>query len=236
MIERLAWLGLAAIDPDELAIFYEDTLGLQRVDPPSTPIAPTPEAAFDVGGDYLAIRSLRSIPAGGVHTHFAIAVSSQRYDVLLERLSRMGSVEERRFGSYRSLYWFDPAGHCVEFGERPDVADGVGGVFEVVLEVSDLAEATTRYEPLGFEIVDQGSDRARNRLRGAFDLELWEPQLGIADGRGGAHVELGVYADDPTRDATSIAVGESTLEDVSGWHCVRDRDNHRLCFTGVENA
>ncbi len=233
MIERLAYLGLAATDPEEVADFYAETLDLPRTDPESTPIEPVPAVAFDVGGEYLAIRSLRSIPSGGVHTHFAIAVSTEWYDALFDRLSDLGQVTERRFGENRSLYWFDPAGHCVEFGERTYLEGSHGGIFEVVLEVSDLDEATARYERLGFTTVDQGDERVRRRLRGAFDLELWEPQLGIGDGRGGAHVELGLYSDDPAADASIVTDRDIGAPETTPWLCVRDPDNHHLCFANV---
>jgi len=82
----------------------------------------------------------------------------------------------------------------------------------VVLEVEELEPARVFYRRLGFEPVDYGDERRRVRMSGGdVDLELWEPQLGLADGRGGVHVDWGITAEDPavaadrvTRDALSI--------------------------------
>lgn len=228
MIVGLEWLGLSALDPEATAGFYESTLGLNRVDPREVDGTPRPRAAFAVGDGHLVIRSLRDVPSGGVHTHFAITVTSERYEGTLATLRKRGPVTERTFGGHRSLYWFDPAGHCVEFAERPVVTGGIGELFEVVLEVVDLDRAEARYNRVGFETVDRGRERPRARLRGAFDLELWEPHLGIATARGGAHVELGLQSDAIESDASTIAAANERPRVEGAWRSVRDPDGHEL--------
>ena len=66
----------------------------------------------------------------------------------------------------------------------------VGGVNELVLEVADLARAERFYsELLGFPVVERWEHReAVWVLAGATRIGLWTPQVGIAGGRGGAHV------------------------------------------------
>jgi catechol 2,3-dioxygenase-like lactoylglutathione lyase family enzyme len=73
------------------------------------------------------------------------------------------------------------------------VPDGipVTGVNELVLEVVDLGASERFYaEVLGLPVVERWPDRgafwvmAGERTR----IGLWLPQLGIANGRGGAHV------------------------------------------------
>ncbi|PSP79661.1 fosmidomycin resistance protein [Halobacteriales archaeon QS_1_68_20] len=107
--------------------------------------------------------------------------------------------------------------------DQSDAADAppIGGVFEVVLEVESLDRAESFYRPLGFDPVDRGDARRRVRLRGPVDLELWEPQLGIADARGGLHVDLGFEADP---DRVVDAVGDRACEVIDGDDGVRVRD------------
>jgi catechol 2,3-dioxygenase-like lactoylglutathione lyase family enzyme len=69
----------------------------------------------------------------------------------------------------------------------------VNGVSELVLEVDDLVEAERFYSGvLGFPVVDRWPDReaiwvmAGDRTR----IGLWRPQIGLAGGRGGAHVHF----------------------------------------------
>lgn len=67
----------------------------------------------------------------------------------------------------------------------------VTGVNELVLEVADLERASRFYsEVLGLPIVERWPERnavwvmAGERTR----IGLWTPQVGVAGGRGGAHV------------------------------------------------
>jgi catechol 2,3-dioxygenase-like lactoylglutathione lyase family enzyme len=69
----------------------------------------------------------------------------------------------------------------------------VTGVSELVLEVDDLAAAERFYgEVLGLPVVERWPDReavwvmAGDRTR----IGLWRPQVGLAGGRGGAHVHF----------------------------------------------
>jgi len=130
-------------------------------------------------------------PAGGLHTHFAFSIPAAEYDDWWDRLDDNYDLKEARFGPSRSLYLYDPDGNCVELGQQDVTGPGIDGIFEVVLEVADLERAQAFYEDLGFETVDEGDDRKRVRLHGPMALELWEPHLGIADARGGVHVDLG---------------------------------------------
>ncbi len=222
----LDWLTLTGADIEQLASYYREILELspRRADhqiagPPSTHVFDTPPGA-------LCLRELTAMPNGGIHTHFAIRVTPDRYGQLHERLSETEPVIERTFGGRRSLYRIDPAGHCVEFGEDPELASAVGPVFEVVLEVSDLDLAVDRYRPLGFDPIDSDDTRPRRRLRGPFDLELWEPHLGIANARGGCHVDLGLTVTDPHAAARHLAPSGKTPTQRDGRLFVRDGDGH----------
>lgn len=226
----LDWLAVAAADADALGAYYRDTLGLTPADPAGGVAGPPPAHAFATPPGRLCVRPLTVEPSGGVHTHFAIAVTPERYDRLHGRLAAAGPVVERTFGGRRSLYRTDPAGHCVEFGERPGLEASVGPVFEVVLEVADLDRALGRYAPLGFEPLGADGDRPRRRLRGPFDLELWEPHLGIADARGGCHVDLGLTADDPEAAARRLAPDGRAPRAVDDRWFVRDGDGHTWWF------
>jgi catechol 2,3-dioxygenase-like lactoylglutathione lyase family enzyme len=84
-------------------------------------------------------------------------------------------------------------------------------VNELVLEVADLDRAERFYsEMLGFPVVERWDQReAVWVLAGATRIGLWTPQVGIAGGRGGAHVHY----------ALQIA-GEDyrpTVERLRGW-------------------
>lgn len=72
----------------------------------------------------------------------------------------------------------------------------VTGVNELVLEVADLERATRFYsETLGLPIVERWPERnavwvmAGERTR----IGLWTPQVGVAGGRGGAHVHYAMH-------------------------------------------
>lgn len=227
----LDWLALAAASPGALAAYYRDRLGLDPVD--GDDIAGPPVAAsFETPPDRLVLRDHRTIPSGGVHTHFAVSVSPRRYDAIATRLRETGPLVERTFGGNRSLYRHDPAGHCVEFGERDGLDGPVGQIFEVVLEVADLDRAVSRYRQLGFEPIDGDPNRPRRRLGGPFDLELWEPHLGIDDARGGCHVDLGVTVDDPAATAAALADTADAGVERDGRLFVRDPDGHTWWLDG----
>ncbi|WP_096391153.1 VOC family protein [Halopenitus persicus] len=271
-VTGLTHLALEVRSLDRAREFYENRLGLGRERVRRT----DREVAYAVGGSgsRLVCRRPRAVPRGGVHTHFAFSTTADAYDDWLARCGDLDPVE-RTFGSYRSLYVDDPDGHCVEIGttegsagdgdagdrgddaeigDRHDEAPGLTGIFEVVLEVASVERSEAIYRSLGFEVVDRGSDRPRVRLRGPFDLELWEPHLGIAGARGGLHVDLGLASDDPEADAARIAnardstasdadVTDATaaagaLEPIDGGFRVRDPDGHRISIVagGADNT
>lgn len=228
-IDHLAWLALETSSPRASVDFYDRLVGFPLTDPDSLS-GPEGLVAFRVGEDVLGFRSPEADPRGGRHTHFAVTINPAGYDPLLERFERHGRVTERRFGANRSMYMLDPAGHVVEFGERPAVEAAYGGIFEVVFEVTDLDRATQRYRRLGFEPVDRGEDRPRIRLRGPFDLELWEPHRGIGGGRGGAGVELGLGTPDPVAALEALGVDPSEADARGDGLAWVDPDGHRLVF------
>jgi catechol-2,3-dioxygenase len=70
----------------------------------------------------------------------------------------------------------------------------VTGISELVLEVSDLERARRFYrDVLGFEETLYGegrNDRVWYLIGSSARLGLWTPQVGLAGGRGGAHVHF----------------------------------------------
>lgn len=80
----------------------------------------------------------------------------------------------------------------------------VTGVNELVLEVDDLAAAERFYGGvLGLPVVERWTEReaiwvmAGHRTR----IGLWRPQVGVAGGRGGAHVHFALHLADQDFDA-----------------------------------
>jgi len=230
VLTRLTHLALEVKDLDAARSFYVDRFGL----------TPTRESAhelrFVAGETTLHLRRPTGVPRGGLHTHYAFSAAPGTLAAWRERLADLGP-EEVDFGGYRSLYVYDPDGNCVEIGgeEGGDdgadaVADAPTGIFEVVLEVAALDVAEATYTALGFELVDRGESRRRVRLRGPMDLELWEPQHGLADARGGVHVDLGFETADPDAAADAIAEWTTAREAVDDGVRVRDDDGHWLTF------
>jgi catechol-2,3-dioxygenase len=196
------------------------------------------EARYRVGETDLVLREPSTVPRGGLHVHYALSTPAARYDGWLADLDDQFDVVEFDFGSARSLYVDDPDGHCVEIGTGGEGGEeSLTGVFEVALEVEDLARAETFYGDLGFDVVDRGDGRERTRLQGPMALELWEPQRGIADARGGVHADLRFEAPDPTAAAEAVADRACSVETVArsdgtgeGAYRVRDPDGHYLTF------
>ena len=238
MLTGLAWLALEVKYLEPAREFYGETLELSCREETER------ELRYEAGETTIVCRRPDGIPRGGLHTHFAFSIPHAEYDDWWERLSRTYDLEEFRFGSSRSLYCYDPDGNCVELGQTDVEGPGIDGVFEVVLEVEDLERAETFYAELGFETVDRGEERTRVRMNGPMALELWEPQLGLADARGGVHVDLGFETADPAGAAEAVADRACSLESVGGEGgvdvegeadgdhrvVVRDPDGHHLTF------
>ena len=231
MLTGLRHLGLEVKYLDRARAFYVGGLGLEPVRETAT------ELAFEVGATELVLRRPSGVPRGGLHVHYAFETPREEYDEWYDRVADVGAgVEEHQFGDYRSLYADDPDDHCVEIGGRAATGSGLTGVFEVVLEVASLDPAVERYEALGFETVDRGGDRRRVRLDGPVELELWEPQLGLADARGGVHVDIGFSTPDPDAAADAASACSDAYEAVDGGVRVREGDGHVLTFLDEETG
>lgn len=226
MLTGLGWLTLEVKYLDRAQSFYESYLDLE-------PIRETEnEVALAAGGTELRLRRPERVPRGGLHTHYAFSTPAGEYDTWRERLSESFDLVEHQFGSAKSLYFYDVDGNCVEIGQRDDEGTGITGIFEVVLEVADIDRAESFYRTLGMELMGRGDDRRRVRLTaGSFDLELWEPQLGLADGRGGVHVDVGFETDDPSAAVDAVAEAATSVADAADDSRVIDPDGHSLTFS-----
>jgi len=229
MLDSLSHLALEVKSLDVAAEFYAGDLSLPVVERTDSAVR------LRAGETDLVLRRPTTVPRGGLHTHFAFTVPAAEYDDWLAQLRADHEVSQYRFGDVSSLYLYDPDGNCVELGESADAeGDGITGVFEVVLEVADLDRAESFYVDLGFDPIDRGADRERVRLRGPFDLELWEPHLGIADARGGVHVDLGFESAAPEAALSAVGDRATDCEAVAGGHRFRDPDGHVLTVDSTE--
>jgi catechol 2,3-dioxygenase-like lactoylglutathione lyase family enzyme len=227
MLGGLQWLALEVKYLDRVQAFYEAFLNLdvrRKTDR---------EVAFAAGDADLVLRAPGDPPRGGLHTHYAVSIPAAEYDTWYDRLDGQFDLVEHSFGDARSLYFYDPDGNCVELGQRDVAGPGVDGVFEVVLEVETLDAAVTFYERLGFDVVDRGEDRKRVRMTtGPLDIELWEPHLGLADARGGVHVDLAMTAENPATAVDPVRGDALAVEAIDGGQRVRDPDGHYLTLLG----
>lgn len=231
MIDALSYLALEVEYLDDAVAFYRDHLRLP------VRYESDREVALAAGDSDLVLRRPQSLPRGGLHTHYALSCPADDYDDWWDRLSESFDLEEHVFGSVRSLYFYDPDGNCVEVMGRDDGGEDITGIAEIVLEVADLDRSTAFYEALGMEVVDRGDRRKRVRLTaGPFDFELWEPHLGLADARGGVHVDVGFETTDP--DAALDVVGDRVRDVVRTDAGVRltDPDGHSLLFENPEKT
>jgi catechol-2,3-dioxygenase len=225
MLTGLSWLALEVKYLEPARRFYAETLSLPVRDEREN------ECVLGAGETDLVLRRPDGFPRGGLHTHYAFSIPTDEYDDWWDRLSESYDLEEARFGPARSLYLYDPDGNCVELGQQDVAGPGIDGIFEVVLEVESLERARAFYEALGFETVDVGDDRKRIRLNGPMALELWEPHLGIADARGGVHVDLGFTTEEPRAALEAIEDRVERVErDAAEKVVVRDPDGHWLTF------
>lgn len=211
MLDSLEWLALEVKYLDRAREFYTAHLDLPVEHETDT------EVVLAAGDTDLVLRRPVTVPRGGLHTHYAFSAPADEYDDWWETLERF-DLEEHQFGSAKSLYFDDSDGHCVEIGQSDDAGEGITGIFEVVLEVAELDRAEEFYTDLGFEPTNYGDERRRIRLSGPMDLELWEPQLGLADARGGVHVDLGFGTGSP----------EDAAERVAGMACAVERSDEEV--------
>jgi catechol-2,3-dioxygenase len=225
MLSRPAWFTLEVKYVDRMATFYEAFLELDVVEETDD------EAVLAAGDTDIRLRAPGGVPRGGLHTHYALTVPERAYDGWHERLSERFDLVEHSFGNARSLYFYDPEGNCVELREHPTDGDGTGvaGLFELVLEVEQLYLAVEFYERLGFEMVDDGRQAGRVQLsNGSFDIELWESRLGIADARGGVHVDFGIHGEDIEAIAADAEDAAQSVTNVDDGIRIRDPDGHRV--------
>ena len=223
MLGGLRWLALEVKYLDRTQAFYEAFLDLDVRRQGER------EVALAAGDVDLVLRAPGDVPRGGLHTHYALSIPRDEYDRWHDRLSESFDLVEHTFGDARSLYFYDPDSNCVELGQRPVEGPGIDGLFEVVLEVEQLDRARAFYEALGFELVDRGDERKRVRLTtGSVDLELWEPHLGLADARGGVHVDFGIEATEPDATVEAIESEALAVESVDNGLRLRDPDGHYL--------
>jgi len=93
---------------------------------------------------------------------------------------------------------------------------GVTGISELVLEVADLEVSRRFYrDVLGFEetMHGEGRDDRRWYLVGeSARLGLWSPQVGLAGGRGGAHVHFAFHVVDAEIDRLKERLDGSGVE------------------------
>jgi len=227
MLTRLDWLALEVKYLDRAASFYRAFLEMPEVRETDR------EVAFAAGESELVLRAPSGVPRGGLHTHYAMSTPYEAYDGWYDRLSERFDLVEHQFGDAKSLYFYDTEGNCVEIGQREvsPTSDGITGIFEVVLEVADLDRAEAFYTALGMEPISRGSDRRRVRLTaGPFDFELWEPHLGLADARGGVHVDLGLATDDPGDALSAVEDRTRAVQRLADGVRVHDPDGHVLTF------
>jgi catechol 2,3-dioxygenase-like lactoylglutathione lyase family enzyme len=111
------------------------------------------------------------------------------------------------------------------------VALGVTGVSELVLEVADLERAERFYaDVLGLPVVERWTEReavwvmAGDRTR----IGLWTPQVGLAGGRGGAHVHFAMHIPGERYDAAVAALCERGQDVVE--HAFPGADDSRAAY------
>ena len=223
MLGGLRWLALEVKYLDRAQSFYEAFLELD------VRRETAHETALAAGETELILREPHDVPRGGLHTHYALSIPREEYDSWYDRLDGRFDLVEHTFGDAKSLYFYDTEGNCVELGQSDVAGPGVDGVFEVVFEVEDLDRAQSRFDSLGFETVDEGDDRERVRMTaGEFDVELWEPHLGLADARGGVHVDIGIEAEDPASVADAAGDRMTAVTELDDGYRLRDPEGHYI--------
>lgn len=223
MLDALEWLTLEVKYLEPILPFYTETLEL--------PVArESPHGAvLGAGETELRLWTPGPVPRGGLHVHYAFSTPADAYSWWWDRLEEDFDLVEHQFGSAKSLYLYDPEGNCVEIGQTDTGDNGISGIFEIVLEVENLGRAESFYRSLGGSPTSRGDDRPRVRLdMGPVDIELWEPHLGIADARGGVHVDIGFTAVTPAEAAERVAEQAAAVTALPEGVRVRDPDGHYL--------
>ncbi|QLG26086.1 fosmidomycin resistance protein [Halorarum halophilum] len=249
----LAHLALEVHDLDRAADFYADRLSLVPTRRGDT------ELAFDVGGTELVCRRPTSVPRGGLHVHFAFETPRTEYDSWRAQFPDAEEVAFGSFRSLYPFDDDSHCPEIAGLADGGRGLVGVFEVVLEVANV-DAAERSYRalgFEPvdrgtkrrrvrLRGPTVDDGSDAdasggdpetdgtgmgSDSDAPRPFDLELWEPQLGLAGARGGAHVDFGVRVADPAA-AAERAFGDlpsvRLLEHDDGSVELYDPDGHHL--------
>jgi catechol 2,3-dioxygenase-like lactoylglutathione lyase family enzyme len=92
----------------------------------------------------------------------------------------------------------------------------VGGISELVLEVSDLEASRTFYRDLlGFEetlLGERRDGRYWYLIGESARLGIWTPQVGLAGGRGGAHVHFAFSVESDEIDRLEARLKERGAE------------------------
>ncbi|MFB6284369.1 MAG: VOC family protein [Halobacteria archaeon] len=222
---HLEWLSLESKYLEESEKFYRNVLDLDVVDK-------TPNTkSFQAGNTVLRLVKPSVVPRGGVHTHYAFSAPRSEYGDWIDRIEETLEFTpfEHEFGSSSSMYFYDPDRHCVEIGGRDDSGEGITGIFEVVIEVENLENSMEFYSALGGSVIDDPGDEDRVRLSfGGFDLEIWEPRLGIADGQGGLHVDFGVSPDEEDVDMKYLSEHSNRQQYLEDGVKFRDSDGHYI--------
>lgn len=208
VIRSLEWLGLAITDQAATRTFYDRLFG--------APCTDGPLLRYPVGDTELRLYPPASAHGGGRHVHYACSTDAAGYRAYTDALAAMVPTEEHDLGVYKSTYAFDPDGHCIEFADREQAATEIISLFEIVLEVASLERSLAWYDRFDPTVMDRGTARRRLRLdMGPFELELWEPQRGLAGARPGVDVRIGVSVTSP------MSVGTMTDPDGHQWICSR---------------
>jgi catechol-2,3-dioxygenase len=89
----------------------------------------------------------------------------------------------------------------------------VTGVNELVLEVLDLAAAELFYAGvLGLPVMARSDERVWVAAGSQTRIGLWRPQVGIAAGRGGAHVHYALHVAEADYDGAVERLREHDYE------------------------
>jgi catechol 2,3-dioxygenase-like lactoylglutathione lyase family enzyme len=96
------------------------------------------------------------------------------------------------------------------------VSPSTSGISELVLEVTDLESARRFYrDVLGFEETLYGEGREGRYwylIGDTARLGVWTPQVGLAGGRGGAHVHFAFHVEDLEIDNLLERIGAAGAE------------------------